>query len=312
MSASPTGVELLVKEIVKGVARELDGRFMARKRLLPMVAAADYLGMTPTEVRRMVAAGEFSPVRRGKGRRGELLSIRWDQVDLENKTIKLRGDQTKNRRPRVLPIYGEMAAWLEMQGATRDAKYPECQWVFHRYGHQMHSFRKAWDTACKLAGLPGLLFQDAVASVVARIKSATARRILSKKASLTALFPFALAPSASTDPASTSLACGRRPARPSRSRWRSAGTRPPYGAPRSPWPSCVGYRPAPCCAPPSGADRNIYPHGEHSDEAAQLFHAEIIRGRLGTENVGRWDDRRDLGHQFVADDGRPTSLNLAI
>jgi integrase len=32
--------------------------------------------------------------------------------------------------------------------------------VFFRNGKQIRSYRKAWDTACKKVGLPGLLFHD--------------------------------------------------------------------------------------------------------------------------------------------------------
>jgi integrase len=38
--------------------------------------------------------------------------------------------------------------------------YPRCPYVFHRTGHCIGSFRKAWAKACQEAGLGDLLFHD--------------------------------------------------------------------------------------------------------------------------------------------------------
>src|SRR5215831_15257454 len=67
-------------------------------------------------------------------RRGELRKIQWSQVDLKAKEIHLIGRQTKNRRPRTVPIYGEMGQWLEMAKQERDQKWPACPWVCSRLG----------------------------------------------------------------------------------------------------------------------------------------------------------------------------------
>jgi integrase len=37
---------------------------------------------------------------------GEILGLRWEQVDLKGSVIRLEGKQTKNKRARVAPIYG--------------------------------------------------------------------------------------------------------------------------------------------------------------------------------------------------------------
>jgi integrase len=41
-------------------------------------------------------------------REGELLKIQWSQVDLDASVIRLTGGQTKGKKARSLPIYGEM------------------------------------------------------------------------------------------------------------------------------------------------------------------------------------------------------------
>jgi hypothetical protein len=46
---------------------------------------------------------------------------------------------------------------LGLEKQVRDATFPDCQAVFHRHGKPVRNFR---DTACKAAGLDGLLFHD--------------------------------------------------------------------------------------------------------------------------------------------------------
>ena len=46
-------------------------------------------------------------------RRGEILKLRWDQVDWACDVIRLERKQTKGKQARVAPIYGEVRAWLE-------------------------------------------------------------------------------------------------------------------------------------------------------------------------------------------------------
>jgi integrase len=93
-------------------------------------------------------------------RRGELLAIPRERVDLANNRIYLEAKTTKNRAPRFLPVYGEMRAYLEMQLAELESKYPACRWLIHFRGRRMERFDKAWGAATEAAGLPDLLFHD--------------------------------------------------------------------------------------------------------------------------------------------------------
>jgi len=86
-------------------------------------------------------------------RKGEILSLRWAQVDLENRTVRLEPGETKNDEARVIPLAGELLTMLRMQQRIRDEKWPQCPWVFFRHGKQIKSIRKAWDKACEAAGL---------------------------------------------------------------------------------------------------------------------------------------------------------------
>jgi integrase len=80
-------------------------------------------------------------------RKGELRSIRWSQVDFEAGLIRLPAEQTKNRRPRTLPIYGDMQRWVKHQLETCPAG---CVWVFHgAHGRPVDSHLNGWREACK-------------------------------------------------------------------------------------------------------------------------------------------------------------------
>ncbi|MGD0777887.1 MAG: site-specific integrase [Candidatus Solibacter sp.] len=103
---------------------------------------------------------------------GELLGLRWEQVDFSNWQIVLNPGTTKNGKGRTLPIYGEMKEWLLAQQAERDAKYPTCRFVFAHDGHRITEFRKAWASACKRAEVEGLLFHDLRRSAVRNMRMA--------------------------------------------------------------------------------------------------------------------------------------------
>jgi integrase len=104
-------------------------------------------------------------------RLGELLGLRWGQVDFSNNQILLNPGTTKNGKGRTLPVYGDMKDWLLTQQAERDAKHPTCPFVFAHDGHRITEFRKAWASACERAGLK-LLFHDLRRSAVRNMRLA--------------------------------------------------------------------------------------------------------------------------------------------
>jgi integrase len=116
-------------------------------------------------------------------RLGELLKLRWDQVDFEASQIWLERGQTKAKVARVLPIYGEMREVLVGAFKERNEKHPKCELIFNRNGRQIADFRKAWARACSMAEVKGLHFHDLRRSAVrnmdrAGIPRATIRRII--------------------------------------------------------------------------------------------------------------------------------------
>jgi integrase len=103
-------------------------------------------------------------------RKGELRAIQWPQVNFEDGLIRLPAEQTKNKRPRTLPIYGDMQRWLIYQKETCPAG---CMWVFHgAHRGRVDSHLNGWKDACARAGMPDLLFHDLRRSAVRNMKKA--------------------------------------------------------------------------------------------------------------------------------------------
>lgn len=105
-------------------------------------------------------------------RLGELRRLRWDQVDLKRNQIRLNPGETKNMEGRVLPIYGEMPHWLQLQKSIRDTNVPSCPYVFQHGGKPIVDFRKAWKSSTRRAGLVGKLFHDLRRSTVRNMREA--------------------------------------------------------------------------------------------------------------------------------------------
>ncbi len=121
----------------------------------------------PDELKPLLVAGYHIG-----NRRGELLRLKWVQVDFGEMVIRLNPGTTKNEEGRVLPIYGDMVEVLSLQKQQHDLQWPRCPWVFHRCGQPILDFRKSWDQACIRAGLEDLLFHDLRRSAVRNLTRA--------------------------------------------------------------------------------------------------------------------------------------------
>ncbi|MCI0621539.1 MAG: tyrosine-type recombinase/integrase, partial [Acidobacteria bacterium] len=109
----------------------------------------------PNHVKPILTFGYFTGARVG-----EILALKWHQVDFETRTVTLEPGTTKNDQPRTIPLTGEICESLRMQKAVRDASFPECKYVFFKSGKRVGSFHVSWKSACKRAGIPGKLFHD--------------------------------------------------------------------------------------------------------------------------------------------------------
>jgi len=119
------------------------------------------LAHVPDYVRPIVVFGYYTGCRRG-----EILGLRWNQVDLAESVVRLEPGETKNDEGRTIPLARELRAVLTKQKELRDELFPKCTWVFFRLGEPVRDFRRAWVSACKKAGLidgkgsPDRLFHD--------------------------------------------------------------------------------------------------------------------------------------------------------
>jgi len=90
-------------------------------------------------------------------RRGEILTLRWSQVDIEAGVIRLDPGTTKNGDARLFPFGAHklLANLVARRWAKRQGIF-----VFHRAGREVRSIRKEWKRACEKAGVGNRLLHD--------------------------------------------------------------------------------------------------------------------------------------------------------
>lgn len=98
---------------------------------------------------------------------GELLTLRWEQVDLDGGSIQLW--DTKTDEPRKVYLTDRAKLWLEQQ-----PKNSPRGWVFSnpKTGERLFDVRKSFHTAAKAIGRPELWFHDLRRSFVTRARRA--------------------------------------------------------------------------------------------------------------------------------------------
>jgi integrase len=87
-------------------------------------------------------------------RRGDILALQWDDVDVEGRVVRL--PTSKNGDGRVLALEGELLELIQRRVVERG----HSAWVFHREGQPIRSFKEAWKTALQVTGLRGKVFHD--------------------------------------------------------------------------------------------------------------------------------------------------------
>ena len=93
-------------------------------------------------------------------RRGELLKLTWDRVDLKAGMIRLRPENTKTQEARIIPLTKELTQMLQeftIHITKGGQRVPQ---VFTYGGKPIGSIRRAFETACQRAGIPGVVFHD--------------------------------------------------------------------------------------------------------------------------------------------------------
>jgi len=117
--------------------------------------------LSRTEYRRLLSAAEphLKPIIEMAVETGlrseELLSLKWDQLDVERREIRLV--VTKSNRPRVVPLSDRAVAIFVARARIGDSPY-----VFTnpRTGHRYRTVKRAFRTTCLRARIEDLRFHD--------------------------------------------------------------------------------------------------------------------------------------------------------
>jgi len=118
----------------------------------------------PDYLKPLFIVGYFTGVRVG-----ELLAIKWSQVDWEQGFITLNADETKGGRTRAVPILdGDMRSWLSWSLDRAEGSLH----LFHNQGERIRDFRGTWRSACKSVGVPELNFHDLRRTAVRNMRRA--------------------------------------------------------------------------------------------------------------------------------------------
>lgn len=81
-------------------------------------------------------------------RRGELVNLKWQDVDLTRRTLKVRAETSKNRKLRLIPISARLAAVLDMARTDpAGQEYGPHDYVFGELGRKITDSKRAWTTA---------------------------------------------------------------------------------------------------------------------------------------------------------------------
>jgi site-specific recombinase XerD len=96
--------------------------------------------------------------------KSEILTRQRSHLDFASGWLRLEPGETKNRKGRMFPLLPELRAVLERVAAdTRTFEEKTGRvvpWLFNRQGERIRSFRRAWITACRRAGLARVVERD--------------------------------------------------------------------------------------------------------------------------------------------------------
>jgi integrase len=123
-------------------------------------------------------------------RHGEVLGLERRNVDVERGTIRLDPGFTKNGDGRVAYLAPDLVVRLRAQLERIDALQKELERVIPQVfvhprgrlaGRRIREFYRAWKSACKAAGVPGMLFHDLRRTAVRNMERAGVPRSVATK-----------------------------------------------------------------------------------------------------------------------------------
>ena len=143
--------------VFKKVKKLLKSDSNARKRVLSGEDFKNLMAALPPHTRAIVATGYYTGMRKG-----EVLKLTWNKVDLRDRVIKLDAADTKDREARTIPICDALHNILkEVPIAIHDNH------LFLFKGKPIRDIRTSLTRACRDAGIPygrgvkdGFVFHD--------------------------------------------------------------------------------------------------------------------------------------------------------
>jgi len=91
---------------------------------------------------------------------GEVLGLKWSQIDLVEGKLSLTPFQTKTETSRVVYLPPDLYRVLLEARRRHQAAYPASPWVCQRYGERLLEIKRCWKQACERLGLEGRLVHD--------------------------------------------------------------------------------------------------------------------------------------------------------
>lgn len=116
-------------------------------------------------------------------RKGEMLSLQWNQVDLVEGKIYLTAEQCKNETPRIIYLRGELLEAMLKQREWVLRNFPMCEYVFTYDGNRLGYIKRQWKKALAQAGLEGKKLHDFRRTALTNMTRAGIPQIIAQKIS---------------------------------------------------------------------------------------------------------------------------------
>ncbi len=141
----------------KRVKKLLKGNANARDKILSKDQFNKLLESSSRHLKGILATGYYTGMRKG-----EILNLTWNKLDLKNRLIQLEAEDTKDKEPRNIPICDDL---YEILSAIPRAIYDPHVFLYN--GKPIRDIRTALRKACKQAGIlysrfakDGFIFHD--------------------------------------------------------------------------------------------------------------------------------------------------------
>jgi len=111
-------------------------------------------------------------------RKGAAQDLKWSEVNMGHRTISLEMEEAGKPKVEVLPLQDRLWEIIQERHRVRRLDIPS---VFHHKGRGVGDIRKAWASACKRAGLSGLLVHDLRRSAARNLSKAGVKEAVAMK-----------------------------------------------------------------------------------------------------------------------------------